>query len=111
MSLRSSPMKSLSPVRQKMRQAGLAVVIAVLAGFASPSGTASLVADGRRVVAVDQLPEGVGEMCELAPAGMSRTLYAALQQQATARVNQETPRGQVAARRPVRAIGDPYPNF
>ena len=104
-------MKSLSPLRQKMRQAGLVVVITVLAGFASSSGTGNLLADGRRVVAVDQLPAVEGEMCELAPAGMSRTLYAAVQQQATARVNQEAPRGQVAARRPVRAIGDPYPNF
>ena len=42
---------------------------------------------------------------------MNRTLYAALYQQAVAQLDDEAEREAVAARKPVRAIGDPYGNF
>ena len=52
------------------------------------------------------------EMCALPPpAGMNHTLYAALYQQAVTQLDDEAEREAVAARKPVRAIGDPYGNF
>ena len=105
-------MRSPSLLRHRIRQAGIVAVIAVLAGFVSSSRTGNLLAGSARVVAVDQVPEMDAEMCALPPpAGMNRTLYAALYQQAVAQLDDGAEREAVAARKPVRAIGDPYGNF
>ena len=102
-------MRTPSLLRHRVRQAGIVAVIALLAGFVSSSRTGNLLAGGARVVSVDQVPEMDAEMCALPPpAGMNRTLYAALYQQAVAQLDDGGEREAVAARKPVRAIGDPY---
>ena len=105
-------MRSPSLLRHRIRQAGIVTVIAVLTVFVSPSRTGNLLAGSARVVSVDQVPEMDAEMCALPPpASMNRTLYAALYQQAVAQLDDEAEREAVSARKPVRAVGDPYGNF
>ena len=109
-------MKSPSHLRRKIRQAAFVAVISVLAGFAPSSGKGNLLAGSARVISVDQVPEMDGEVCELVPGSTSHTLYVALwQQQAAARAaaapDGEATRAEVAQRKPLRAIGDPYGNF
>jgi hypothetical protein len=75
-------------------------LIPALAGFAPSGGRGNLLAGSARVTSVEHMPEMDGPMCEWAPAGAHRSLYAAPGQQAT--------REEVVQRRPLRAIGDPY---
>jgi hypothetical protein len=93
-----------------MRQAAVVAAVTVLAGFGSSGGTGHLFAGGARVIAVDQLVAMDAGMCQIAPPGMNRSLY--LEQQALARLNEPPARDEgLAARGPVRAVGDPYANF
>ena len=72
--------------------------------------------DGPRLVSVQAFPDVAGSMCEPAAASANRTLLAALQQQeqiAAARTaaDENARRADVAKRKPLRMIRDPYAAF
>src|SRR5688572_16856816 len=113
-------MKSLSNLRPTL---GLVVVtagIAVLSGFYGSEATLRSESriDGRsRLIAVEQLPDASGAMCEL-PANLTagapvNPALAALSQQAASNraAAEDARRAEVAKRKPLRVIQDQYALF
>jgi 6-phosphogluconolactonase (cycloisomerase 2 family) len=75
-------------------------LISLVAGLAPAGGPENLLAGSARVISVDALPEMDGAMCEMVPAAAGSPLFApsgAVQSDAGS-----------SARRPLRAIADPY---
>src|SRR5713226_8219607 len=109
-------MTSPSRVRPKRDRVVIWSMGALLAAFAFSSGKGNQIAGLARVVSVDQEKESDGEACEL-PGNAPRALYAAFSQgqvgasRAGTTADDEAQRGEVARRRPLRAIGDPYGLF
>jgi DNA-binding beta-propeller fold protein YncE len=106
-------MTSPSRRRRRIGKAAIWVTTAVVAAFVSSSGKGNPLAGSARVIAIEQVPEMDGSLCELVPASTSHTLYAASWQQqrgaaAAPDADDEATRAEVAQRKPVRAIGDPY---
>ncbi len=64
-----------------------------------------------QLVAVVPLPAIEGEMCQWVPAGASRGLMAALQQERSAAAPAEAARPEDADRAPIRVIRDTYPTY
>ena len=110
-------MHSPSSWRHRLCQVAILALILVVVGSAHSSGIqGDRLAGGVRVISVEQIPEMDGQMCEIVPAGTSHTLYAALwRQQAAgrgvARPDEKATPAEVAQRKPVRILGDPYGNF
>ncbi|MCZ6750838.1 MAG: hypothetical protein O7E51_03305 [Acidobacteria bacterium] len=123
-------MKALFRWLQKNSRFAVLAAISVLAGFLLSSGWGGLgnplsdsplssTLDGReRLVSFDPLPAmGMdNQMCEWVPASTSRTLVAALWQQQAAAARAESSadaarREEVAGRKPLRMIRDPYALF
>ncbi len=118
-------MAQTSHLRREIMLIAILAVIGVIAGFVLSSGdrneTDSVL--GRRptgypqLVSIVPLPEMDGEMCQWAPASASTTLAAALLQQPSAggatrasdqAIPTEAAKAEVAKRKPLRVIKDPY---
>jgi DNA-binding beta-propeller fold protein YncE len=113
-------MKSLSKLRPKIGLIAVTVAIALVSGFFGSEATlrSESSIDGlSRLIAVDQLPDTNGAMCEL-PAHLSSgptlspALAALAQQAASNRAAADAARrAEVAKRKPLRTIQDQYALF
>ncbi len=108
-------MKLSSPWRRTIGLTAALAAISVLTGFLLSSGRGipgSSLSGRARLISIQALPETTSPMCEWLPAATSRSLAAALWQERpagrAAAAGEEAKRAEVAQRKPLRTIRDPY---
>ena len=117
-------MKPYIPWRREAGFIAILAAISAVAGSLLTSGEGSfpehrgeLRQQGQaRLIAIERLESADGAMCEWVPASLSRSLMAALWQQQAAEARAEAAedrarRAEVAQRKPLRTIRDPYALF
>jgi len=116
-------MRSFSCLRRKIGLVAVVAAIVISSGYVLSGGKGNLgnfysesqLSGQPRLVSIEPFPERGGPMCQWVPASTSHALYATLWQEqmsaGAASTDDAVARAEVAQRRPLRTIGDPYGNF